>query len=114
MLEHVLVDLGDGLGRDLLGQGVDDGLADRDGVVGGRGEAAAVVIGVQELVDEVTYINGVEVGRKNLSTKVVTEPVDKEVVTGTKVRPKLSGVGTGSLIWPVPSIHNITSYFEYN
>ena len=69
--------------------------------------------GVQELVDEVTYINGVEVGRKNLSTKVVTEPVDKEVVTGTKVRPKLSGVGTGSLIWPVPSIHNITSYFEW-
>lgn len=69
--------------------------------------------GVQELVDEVTYINGVETGRKNLTAKVITEPVDKEVVTGTKVRPKLSGVGTGSMIWPVPSIHHITSYFEW-
>ncbi len=69
--------------------------------------------GVQQVVDEVTYINGIEVGRSNISTTVITPAVDKEVVTGTKERPKLSGVGTGSMIWPVPSIHNITSYYEW-
>ncbi len=69
--------------------------------------------GVQQVVDKVTYVNGVEVGRTNVSTQVVTPAVDREVITGTKERPKLSGVGTGSMIWPVPSIHHITSYYEW-
>lgn len=68
--------------------------------------------GVQECVDQVTYENGAEIARTNISKRTVTDPVNKTIVTGTKKRPLLSGVGTGSFIWPVPSIHNITSYYE--
>lgn len=69
--------------------------------------------GVQECVDEVMYLNGAEVARTNVSTKIITAAVDKTIVIGTKKRPILSGVGTGSMIWPVPSIHGITSYYEW-
>lgn len=71
--------------------------------------------GVQEITDEVTYVNGVELSRTTLSKRVVKEAVDKKIVTGTKKRPQYSGAGegSGSLMWPVPSIHNITSYFAY-
>ena len=70
--------------------------------------------GVQECVDEVTYLDGSEVSRTSLSQKTVTAAVDKKIVTGTKKRPKYSGLGegSGSLMWPVPSIHKITSLFE--
>jgi murein DD-endopeptidase MepM/ murein hydrolase activator NlpD len=71
--------------------------------------------GVQEITEEVTYVNGIETSRTTLSKRVVTEAVDKKVVTGTKKRPQYSGSGesSGSLMWPVPSIRNITSYFAY-
>ena len=71
--------------------------------------------GVQQCTDEVTYVDGAEVSRKTLSKKVVTQAVDKKIVTGTKKRPKYSGAGesSGSLMWPVPSIHTITSYFAW-
>ena len=69
--------------------------------------------GVQECVDRVTYVNGVEVSRENVSTTVLTPAVDRVVVTGTKERPKNSGVGTGNFIWPCPSLHVITTYYEY-
>lgn len=69
--------------------------------------------GVQECVDRVTYVNGVEVSRENVSTTVLTPAVDRVVVTGTKERPKNSGIGTGSFIWPCPSLHVITTYYEY-
>ena len=64
--------------------------------------------------DQVTYLNGVEVKRENLSTTVLEEPVDQVVVTGTKKRPKTAeaGVSTGSMMWPVPSLHTITTGFE--
>ena len=73
------------------------------------------VNGVQRCVDKVTYLNGVEVRRETLSTTVLQEPVDKVVVTGTKKRPKTAepGVSTGSMMWPVPSLHTITTGYEY-
>ena len=75
----------------------------------------AGVNGRQHCVDQVTYLNGVEVKRENLSTTVLEEPVDQVVVTGTKKRPKTAeaGVSTGSMMWPVPSLHTITTGFEY-
>ncbi len=69
--------------------------------------------GVLECVDEVTYLNGAEIGRTNVSTKTITDATNKTIVVGTKKRPVLSGVGSGRMIWPVPSIHNITSLFEW-
>lgn len=71
--------------------------------------------GLQRRVDRVTYLNGIETKRENISTTVLEEPVDKVVVTGTKKRPKTAeaGVSTGSMMWPVPSLHTITTGFEY-
>lgn len=71
------------------------------------------VNGTQECVDEVTYVDGIETFRTSVSREVVTDPVDKKVIVGTKKRPVLSGVGTGELIWPVPQIHQISSLFEW-
>lgn len=71
--------------------------------------------GQQQLVDKVTYVDGVEIARENVSTTVLQDAVDKQVVVGTKKRPTYSGSGqsSGSLMWPVPSVHNITSTFAW-
>lgn len=71
--------------------------------------------GVQENVDKVYYINGVEAKREAVTQKVLQQPVDKVLVTGTKKRPKVSdsGQSTGNLMWPVPSLHMITTYFTW-
>jgi len=73
------------------------------------------VNGVQQCVDKVSYVNGIESGREIVSRTVITPSVDKVVVTGTKKRPRISepGQSTGSLMWPVPSLHTITTYFTW-
>lgn len=71
--------------------------------------------GVQQCVDKVYYINGTESRREIVSRTVVVPSVDKVVITGTKKRPKVSGLGesTGKLMWPVPSLRMITTYFTW-
>lgn len=73
------------------------------------------VNGIQECVDKVYYINGTETKREIVSRKVIVPSVDKVVITGTKKRPKVSGAGeaTGKMMWPVPSLHVITTYYTY-
>lgn len=73
------------------------------------------VNGEQQCVDKIYYINGVESKRDIVSRSVITPSVDKVVITGTKKRPKYSSSGesTGSLMWPVPSLHTITTYFTW-
>ena len=73
------------------------------------------VNGIQKCVDKIYYINGMESKREIISRTVVTPSVDKVVVTGTKKRPAISGLGvsSGSLMWPVPSLHTITTYFTW-
>jgi len=78
-------------------------------------QKTAGVSGVQQCVDKVYYVNGAESKRDIVSRTVVTPSIDKVVVTGTKKRPRFSGVGesSGSLMWPVPSLHMIATYFAY-
>lgn len=73
------------------------------------------VNGVQRCVDKVYYVNGIESKRETVSQTILTPAVDKVVITGTKKRPHVSEAGesTGSLIWPVPSLHTITTYFTW-
>lgn len=72
------------------------------------------VNGSKECVDKVYTVNGIETKRESVSTKVLSEPVAKVVLTGTKKRPSTgSGVSSGSLMWPVPSLHTITTYFTW-
>lgn len=70
--------------------------------------------GLQECVDKVYTVNGVETKRESVSSTILSQPVDKVVLTGTKKRPKTgSGVSSGNLMWPVPSLHTITTYFTW-
>lgn len=70
--------------------------------------------GVQECVDRIYLVNGVETKRETVGKKTISEAVDKVVLTGTKKRPKTgSGVSSGSLMWPVPSLRTITTYFTW-
>lgn len=72
--------------------------------------------GMEQLVDEVTYVDGVEVERKNVSKVTLQAPVNQKVLVGTKSKPTYtmsyapagSVQSTGSLMWPVPSSRRIT------
>ena len=72
------------------------------------------VNGTKKCTDKVCTVNGVETSRENVSTVVTQQPVDKVVLTGTKKKPQTgSGISSGSLMWPVPSLHTITTYFTW-
>ena len=71
--------------------------------------------GSQDVVAEITYIDGVESGRKVLKTTVTKQPVTKVVEEGTKKRYTASGnevvqgdgQATGNMAWPVPVCHRV-------
>lgn len=72
------------------------------------------VNGKQRCVDTVHMKNGAETGRESLSKTILVQPVNKVVVVGTKKRPvNQTGVASGKLIWPVPALHTITTYFTW-
>lgn len=71
--------------------------------------------GSQDIVAEVTYIDGVETSRKTISKTVTKQPVTKVVERGTKpVYASGSevvvgdGVTKGQMSWPVPSCSNMS------
>ncbi len=60
--------------------------------------------GVNKVTADVTYVDGVETARKVTNTQVVSEPVSRVIIRGTKPAPSYSGsasAGSGSYIWPV-------------
>lgn len=71
--------------------------------------------GSQDVVAEITYLDGVESGRKVLKTTVTKQPVTKVVEEGTKKRYTASGNEvvqgdgkfTGNWCWPVPVCHRV-------
>lgn len=69
--------------------------------------------GSQTCLDMVTYINGQEVERQNLTRVVVSPAVNEVAVVGTIVPPdgSVPGVPSGEFTWPVPTITNVTSGF---
>ncbi len=76
--------------------------------------------GSQVVTAEVTYVDGVESGRKTIATTVTKQPVTKVVERGTKrvvssggtLVQQGDGVTTGSMLWPVPICHNMSrGYF---
>jgi murein DD-endopeptidase MepM/ murein hydrolase activator NlpD len=70
------------------------------------------VDGKQYCVDRVHYINGIEVSRESVKRTVTKQPISKIVLTGTKKRPvNEKGVASGKFMWPLPSLHMITSTF---
>ncbi len=60
--------------------------------------------GVNKVTADVTYVDGVETARKVTDTQVVSNPVSRVIVRGTKPAPSYSGsaaAGSGNYIWPV-------------
>jgi len=70
--------------------------------------------GKKQYEDMVTYVDGIETERSNISTVMLKEPVDEQVVVGGKKPAKKSAVGnlsnggkdstqsaSGKFIWPV-------------
>ena len=91
------------------------------------------VNGERQITELVTYIDHVAVSTKQVSAKVVKDPVPKKVNVGTKSKGSYSSSGssggysfstnpvyysTGSvktrMMWPAPSAHQITQYFGHN
>ncbi len=72
--------------------------------------------GSQDMVAEVTYLDGLESSRKVISKTVTKQPVTKVVEVGTKKVVSSSGnevvqgdgVTTGSMLWPVPCCHRMS------
>ncbi len=79
------------------------------------------VEGSQKVVAEVTYMDGVESGRKVISVDVTKQPVTKIVVKGTKrvlssdgsAVQQGDGISHGSMMWPVPICRNMSRGFGY-
>ncbi len=77
--------------------------------------------GQNEITADVQYINGVEVGRTVLQTKILQKPVTQKIVKGTRIPSGASGSalnGSGSalgnlhFIWPVAG-GEISSHYGY-
>lgn len=66
------------------------------------------VDGLKQKVDNVTYLNGVEVGRESVEDVVVSEPVNQVVTIGTAP----SGTGA-SMLFPISksTYHYISTYY---
>lgn len=75
--------------------------------------------GSQNVTAEITYVNGVEQGRKVIATEVTKQPVTKVVERGTQPVKSSggntvvqgNGIATGSMLWPVPICHNMSRGF---
>ena len=78
------------------------------------------VKGSQDVVAEITYMDGTEVSRKVISTTVTKQPVTQVEEQGTKKVRSVDGtevevgdgITTGSMTWPVPICHNMSRGFR--
>lgn len=63
--------------------------------------------GVEEVTEEISFVNGVEVSREVVSKEVVSEPVERTVVVGSKSRyddpSYYASAGGAYFSWPVTS-----------
>lgn len=74
----------------------------------------AGINGVNEKVEEITYINGVQVSSEVVSDSVVTDPVNEEVVVGTgksSYSTVVHNASTKGYVWPLEVRGVITSYW---
>ncbi len=83
---------------------------------GARKTVAGGKNGKKVITNLITYVNGVKVSEKEISSVVKSKPVDATVYVGTKPVPAyvdLYGVETGMFIWPAVGVDYVTSGFGY-
>ncbi len=76
----------------------------------------AGVKGVNEKLEKVTYVNGVQVSSEVISDTVITAPVNEQVLVGTAVKTAstttvIHNTSTKGFIWPLAVKGVITSYW---
>ncbi|MEG2672801.1 MAG: peptidoglycan DD-metalloendopeptidase family protein [Ruthenibacterium sp.] len=88
---------------------------DDSALLWGKKEVAqAGVNGVQEIVQDITVIDGVTVNAVNLSVTPITDAVPEIVHYGVQSKYGVAGdVGDGNLIWPVPEYRGISRGMAY-
>ena len=59
----------------------------------------------------ITSVNGKETNKEAIHTDVLKDAVSKVILNGTKDCP--AGMATGTFEWPTPTMHTITTGFEY-
>ncbi|MCQ2480301.1 MAG: M23 family metallopeptidase [Clostridia bacterium] len=72
--------------------------------------------GKKKVTSLITYINGVKVSEKEISSVITKEPVDEKVYVGTKPIPSLAditGDSSAVFIWPTIGVDYVTSPFGY-
>ena len=69
------------------------------------------VEGTADITYETTYIDGVPVDRQAVEYTVITQPVNKITITGTKLKTGMvAQVGSGSFMWPVPGYSYVSRW----
>lgn len=76
-------------------------------------ERSAGVKGEKTITADISYVDGVEVGREILSTQITKQPVDRVVLRGTAEMPSVSGGGGNAssygLVWPTSGANRYIS-----
>ena len=70
-------------------------------------------LGLQEVVQDVTYINGVVTDVNIVEIISIQDPVPEQVIVGTHVENSMiAQVGSGTWYWPVPNYRDVTRWVE--
>ena len=71
--------------------------------------------GLKEITADIVRIDGVEAWRDIVETKVLQEPVTKEVLEGRRLPNgaiAAGGTGSGSIMWPVPAYRYVSRWMS--
>lgn len=74
--------------------------------------------GLAQVTELVSYVDGVKISTEEIDRVTVREPVDREILVGTKSLAISGGGGTitptnGRFVWPVIGLHSISRSYGY-
>lgn len=75
-------------------------------------------VGLAQVTELVSYVDGVKISTEEIERVTVREPVDREILVGTKSLAISGGGGTitptnGRFVWPVIGLHSISRGYGY-
>ena len=69
--------------------------------------------GLKEITADITYINGVKTSTVVLNETMLVEPVNREVIKGTRLRSGMvASYGSGNFVWPVPNYTYVSRWMS--
>lgn len=68
-------------------------------------------LGLQEITQDTTYLDGQMTGVEIVETRLLKEPVTEEVIQGTRIADALTGQYDGRIfVWPVPDYREVSRW----